>query len=124
MKKLNIDPSIIEEIFISHSHWDHTGGLSDFLAVNPVKVYVPASYSKPDGARDVVKVKEPLRIHENIFSTGELGGIEQSLVVKTELGIVVIAGCSHPGVGGNPKSGIAFWKGLCTYRRAARIQRV
>jgi 7,8-dihydropterin-6-yl-methyl-4-(beta-D-ribofuranosyl)aminobenzene 5'-phosphate synthase len=99
MKKLNIDPFMIEEIFISHSHWDHTGGLSDFLAVNPVKVYVPASFSKPQSARDVVKVKEPLRMHENIFSTGELGGIEQSLVVKTEQGVVVIAGCSHPGVG-------------------------
>ncbi len=98
MKKLDIDPFMIEEIFISHSHWDHTGGLSDFLALNPVKVYVPASYSKPQSAREVVKVEEPLRMHENIFSTGELGGIEQSLVVKTELGVVAIAGCSHPGV--------------------------
>ena len=38
------------------------------------------------------------QIHENIFSTGELRGIEQSLVVRTGKGLVVIVGCSHPGV--------------------------
>ena len=43
-------------------------------------------------------MKAPLEIHENIFSTGELQGIEQSLVVKTQAGLAVIAGCSHPGV--------------------------
>jgi len=99
MEKLCIDPTTIEEIFISHAHWDHTGGISDILRVNPVKIYIPASCPEPRGARQVIRaVKEPLKIHENIFSTGELRGIEQSLVVKTEKGLVVIAGCSHPGV--------------------------
>ncbi len=98
MKKLNIDPAIIDEIFISHSHWDHTGGLSDFLKIKPVNVYIPASCSEPGGAKEVIKVREPFKIHENIFSTGELKGIEQSLIVKTEKGLVIIAGCSHPGV--------------------------
>ncbi|MEA1913194.1 MAG: MBL fold metallo-hydrolase [candidate division WOR-3 bacterium] len=98
MEKLNIDPMIIDEIFISHSHWDHTGGLSDFLKIKPVKVYIPASCPEPGGAKEVIKVKEPFKIHENIFSTGELRDIEQSLVVKTGKGLVIIAGCSHPGV--------------------------
>ncbi|OYD15757.1 MBL fold metallo-hydrolase [candidate division WOR-3 bacterium JGI_Cruoil_03_44_89] len=99
MKKLRIKPAKIGEIFISHAHGDHTGGLSDFLKVNPVKVYVPSSYNAPRNAKEVIKVTESLEIHENIFSTGELRGIEQSLVVKTEKGVVVIVGCSHPGVG-------------------------
>ncbi|GAI83774.1 unnamed protein product, partial [marine sediment metagenome] len=43
MEKLDIDPAVIEEVFISHDHWDHTGGLSDFLKINPVKVYIPQS---------------------------------------------------------------------------------
>jgi len=44
MRKLKIDPLSIEKVFISHLHWDHTGGLSDFLKINPniKKIYVPA----------------------------------------------------------------------------------
>jgi len=97
MERLSIDPTLVEEVFISHAHGDHIGGLSDFLRVNPVKVYVPQSCSRPRGA-EVIKVSKPLKLHENIFSTGELRGIEQSLAVKTEKGLVVVVGCSHPGV--------------------------
>ncbi len=100
MEKLNIEPKDIDEIFISHSHWDHIGGLSDFLKKNKnVKIYAPSScnISKEKEVK-VISVKEPLKIHENIFSTGELKGIEQSMAVKTDKGIVVIAGCSHPGI--------------------------
>jgi 7,8-dihydropterin-6-yl-methyl-4-(beta-D-ribofuranosyl)aminobenzene 5'-phosphate synthase len=103
MDKLNIDPTTIEVIIISHAHLDHTGGLSDFLKINPVRVYIPGSSPKPRGAREVIAVKEPIKIYENVFSTGELRTpralTEQSLVVKMEKGIVVIVGCSHPGVG-------------------------
>ena len=99
MKRLNIKPTAVEEIFISHSHWDHTGGLSDFLKVNPVKVYIPSSFEKPFIAQDVIIVKKSITIGENIFSTGELNGVEQSLIVKTEKGVVIIVGCSHSGVG-------------------------
>ncbi|MEA3442783.1 MAG: MBL fold metallo-hydrolase [Chloroflexota bacterium] len=97
MKKLNIEPASIDEVFISHPHFDHIGGLSDFLKVNPeVKVYVPLSCPKPSRAKETVSVKESLQIHENVFSTGELDGIEQSMAIKTDKGIVIIAGCSHP----------------------------
>lgn len=100
MQKLNIDPSIISEVFISHAHFDHMGGLSDFLKESKdVKVYVPSSCLKPNGAREVISVKEPMQIHKNVFSTGELRVIEQSMAVKSQEGIVVIDGCSHPGVG-------------------------
>jgi len=34
MEKLKINPKEIEDIFISHLHWDHTGGLSSFLRLN------------------------------------------------------------------------------------------
>ncbi|NMB42306.1 MAG: MBL fold metallo-hydrolase [Firmicutes bacterium] len=98
MKKLNIDPGIVEEVFISHDHWDHTGGLHDFLKINPVKVYVPATYYSGQEAKETISIKEPLEIHDNIFTTGELGNIEQSLLIATEKGLVVVVGCSHPGV--------------------------
>ena len=96
MEKLHIDPSSIEEIFISHAHFDHTGGLSDLLKVNKTaKIYVPPSFSGPSG-REVITIQGPTKIHDNVFSTGELDGIEQSMAVKTEKGIVLLVGCSHP----------------------------
>lgn len=97
MEKLNIDPVLIDEVFISHAHFDHVGGLSDFLEVNKeVKVYVPISCPQLSKAKEAISIKQALQIHENVFSTGELDGIEQSMVVKTEKGIVLIVGCSHP----------------------------
>ncbi len=99
MKQLEIDVQTVDEIFISHSHWDHTGGLSSVLALNPTRVCIPQSCLEPAGAKEVIRVKRKVEIHRNVFSTGELSGIEQSLVVKTEKGAVVIVGCSHPGVG-------------------------
>jgi len=99
MEKLSVDPTSIDEVFISHAHGDHTGGLSDFLKVNKrAKLYLPGSMAKIYSLEEVVSVKEPVQIHEGVFSTGELKGIEQSLVVKTAKGLAVIAGCSHPGV--------------------------
>jgi len=99
MEKLDVDPSTIDEVFISHAHGDHTGGLSEILELNPVKVYVPASFYRPLKGAEIIPVKGPLQLHENIFSTGEIDGIEQSLVVKIREGTAVIVGCAHPGVG-------------------------
>ncbi|MFW6114997.1 MAG: MBL fold metallo-hydrolase [Thermodesulfobacteriota bacterium] len=97
MEKLHIDPASIDEVFISHAHFDHTGGLSAFLRANSnVSLYVPRSMGRPEGVDTVVVVNEPLKIHEEVFSTGELDHIEQSMAVKTDKGIVIIAGCSHP----------------------------
>ncbi len=94
MEKLGIDPLSIEEIFISHLHSDHTGGLDEFLKANPKikKIYVPFSL----GIKGEVILKQPQKIHDNVFSTGELEGIEQSMGVETDKGIVLIVGCSHP----------------------------
>jgi len=97
MKKVGIDPKSIDEVFISHAHFDHTGGLSTFLNVNSdVKVYVPASFRGVRGVKEVISVSGSLKIHENVFSTGELDHIEQSMAVKIDKGIVLIVGCSHP----------------------------
>ena len=99
MEKLNIDPLSIDIIFISHAHWDHTGGLSSFLNKNKgVKIYIPNSCPEPSGAKEIIRVTEALEICNGVFSTGELKGIEQSLAIKTEKGLTVVVGCSHPGV--------------------------
>lgn len=111
MEKLGIDPSIVEEVIISHAHFDHTGGLSSFLNVNNnVRIYVPVSLRGIRNAKEVIAVSEPIKIHENIFLTGELQGIEQSLIIKTNKGLVIIAGCSHPGVSNILKAALQFGK--------------
>ncbi len=97
MKKMNIDPKSIDEIFISHPHFDHVGGLSAFLDINNnVKVYAPVSFRGVHGVKEVVHVSGPLKIHENVLSTGEIDNIEQSMAIKTDKGIVLVVGCSHP----------------------------
>jgi len=97
MEKLKLDPKEIEDVFISHLHWDHTGGLSSFLQLNnKVKLWIPSYFPEAKDAREVMEVKKPTKLYEGIYSTGELDGIEQSLCVETEKGIVIIAGCSHP----------------------------
>jgi 7,8-dihydropterin-6-yl-methyl-4-(beta-D-ribofuranosyl)aminobenzene 5'-phosphate synthase len=99
MEKLEIDAASIEEVFISHAHFDHTGGISEFLTVNKkAKFYVPPSFSGPKD-REVITINKPTQIHENVFSTGELDGIEQSMGIITDKGVVVIDGCSHPYMG-------------------------
>ena len=99
MKKLGINPTSIDEVFISHAHFDHIGGLSEFLSKNDkAKIYTPPSFHGLKG-REVITVTEAKKIHENVFSTGQLEGIEQSMGVITEKGIVLIVGCSHPYMG-------------------------
>jgi len=107
MKELNIDPKEIDIVVLSHIHGDHVGGLYSLLEKNPeVVVYLPASFPesfiddvKGYGA-DVVEVQEFLKICEGVYSTGELGTgiIEQSLIIRTEQGLIVITGCAHPGI--------------------------
>lgn len=99
MEQLHINPSAIEEVFISHAHFDHTGGLSALLGVNDhLKLYVPRSVRVVSGVnvKEVISVSAPLQMHENVFSTGEIDHIEESMAVTTEKGVVLIVGCSHP----------------------------
>jgi len=97
MQTLGIDPQQISDVFISHSHFDHTGGLSSFLEQNrDVILWVPPSFRGVKQVKEVMEVKTPRMMYEGIYSTGELEGIEQSLCVDTEKGIVIVAGCSHP----------------------------
>lgn len=100
MKQLGLDPNAIDIIVISHAHADHTGGLSYILGENKhAEMYVPASVTAAIPGRKITRVGESVQICEKVFSTGELKGMEQSLALDTDRGIVVVAGCSHPGVG-------------------------
>lgn len=107
MEKKEIDPKEINLIVLSHIHGDHVGGLEGILKRNgKVKVYIPTSF--PDSLRQKIKsyggeyidVKNSMEISEGVYSTGEMGTWikEQSLIVNTEKGLILITGCAHPGV--------------------------
>ena len=97
MAILGIDPSTIDEVFISHAHHDHVGGLQLFLQKNnAVKLWVPPSMHMIRNAKDISVVHGPVEMQKGIYSTGELDGIEQAMVVETSKGLVLLVGCSHP----------------------------
>jgi 7,8-dihydropterin-6-yl-methyl-4-(beta-D-ribofuranosyl)aminobenzene 5'-phosphate synthase len=99
MKELNIDARHISTIVISHAHDDHTGGLSGILSINEVaELYLPSSFRRAFPGRKVTGVKGPVTIREDIFSTGELEGVEQSLAFRTAKGVFVLTGCAHSGM--------------------------
>ena len=97
LESLKIDPLSIDDIFISHSHFDHMGGLSAFLNKNSdVFIHVPLSVKGIRNVRKVVHYHEPTKIHEHFYTTGELDHLEQSLAIETENGLLLIVGCCHP----------------------------
>lgn len=97
MKILGINPLNITDVFISHNHYDHVGGLSHFLNENKnIILHSPPSFRGVKYAKKVKFYKGPKKIHKGVYSSGEINGIEQSLAVETEKGLLVITGCSHP----------------------------
>ena len=107
MKQLKIDPQEIDVVVLSHIHADHVGGLERVIEENKsVTIYLPASFPKSfkDSLRNsrikFIEVHEPTKICHGVYATGELGTWikEQSLMIHTGRGIMVITGCAHPGI--------------------------
>ncbi len=105
---LGIDPTRVESIFISHWHGDHCGALRQVLSLaeHSVPVYVPVENSS--GIRKIEAVRgkpvicaKPTTILDGLMSTGKMpeGISEHSLIINVESkGLVVLTGCSHPGI--------------------------
>lgn len=111
---MGIRPKSIQKVVISHEHWDHVGGLWHLLAVNPgIPVYVCPDVSREfkdkivASGSDVVEVKPFMEIDRDLYTTGETMALcrygtipEQALVLRTDNGISLIAGCAHNGITG------------------------
>ncbi len=99
MAVLGLDPSAIDLIVISHCHYDHTSGLDKILALNKkAKVFLPSTCSLEIPSSRATFVRDASQIDRDISTTGELRNMEQSLIINTEKGLIVIVGCSHPGL--------------------------
>lgn len=105
MKKLGIQPEDINLVFLSHFHKDHTGGLEKLLKENPnIEVWLPEFF--PSSFKDSIKkigasfkeVEMFQKICEGAFTTGVVEGWikEQSLILDTDKGPIIITGCAHP----------------------------
>lgn len=111
MRKFHVDTARIKHIVLSHDDWDHIAGLWYLLSDRQdITVYVCPKFKREIKARitsfgvRLIEAGGPVRIKEDIYSTGELYGgpdgrkiYEQSIVVKANSGLAIICGCAHPG---------------------------
>jgi 7,8-dihydropterin-6-yl-methyl-4-(beta-D-ribofuranosyl)aminobenzene 5'-phosphate synthase len=118
LKKLEIDPTSIRKLVLSHQHWDHIGGVPEVLRASPgITAYVPASFSKNIRAEiakraRLVEIRGSREIIPGVRSTGELGNKikEQSLLLDSGKGLYVLTGCAHPGLSAIMDSALSFGK--------------
>lgn len=107
LRAMGVEAASITHAVISHRHADHRNGLFPlalknrsmkvfFLDSFPAEVYELAAAV----ALDPVRVREPVEIAPGVLSTGIVHGDpdEQALVIETAGGLVLLTGCSHPGV--------------------------
>jgi len=107
MQQMLISPDSIDIVFLSHIHSDHTGGLWGLIEKNiNIIVYLPKSFPKDFKERlkkkgiKFFEVSNSIQICKDVYSTGELGAYikEQSLIILTDKGLIIITGCAHPGI--------------------------
>jgi len=106
-REMGIDAEKIDLIILSHEHRDHTGGITGFVKFKKgIPVVIPFSFSESfkkkmvEFGLELLLVKEPVKICTNLYSSGEFSGPipEQALILNTKQGLVVMTGCSHPGI--------------------------
>jgi len=153
MKLLNIDPKTIDMIILSHSHFDHTGGLLGIMkrinkeipifahpnifkvsfAIEPEFMYAGIPPLRGGSKEEIERLggvwilsKDPIHLMPGVFTLGEITKEEKAefekkvtiglyrlekgrvipdsvedeigLAVNTRKGLVIIVGCSHPGI--------------------------
>ncbi len=107
LEKMEVDPSSITQAVISHQHPDHRNGIYKLFPRHPsIRIhFLKAFYEKAYDEATAVgmtpnRVTGPFEVEPGVHSTGMIPGDppEQSLVVETSKGIVLLVGCGHPGV--------------------------
>ncbi|MBV5310098.1 MAG: MBL fold metallo-hydrolase [Chromatium okenii] len=108
MQVLGIDPREIDTVFLSHTHWDHIGGVDSILELNPnVTLVLHEGFSKHlindlrRLCRTLIVVgAEPYELAPGIYSTGMLAADppEHALILEVNARLALIGGCSHPGI--------------------------
>lgn len=107
MKKMGFEPGNIRKLILSHDHWDHTGGLKTLLNVKAdIDVYALSSFSDDlkqliiENDAHLFANDDPRMIIPGVYTTGALNTSikEQSLILETKKGLIIITGCAHYGI--------------------------
>lgn len=110
MKLMGLDIKTINNIVISHNHWDHRGGLWQLLdKKNDANVYACCdlikefrdkistySFRKVEGFQEIDKGIHSSGCFKAVYKGADL--YEQTLIAKSEKGISIICGCAHFGI--------------------------
>jgi 7,8-dihydropterin-6-yl-methyl-4-(beta-D-ribofuranosyl)aminobenzene 5'-phosphate synthase len=114
-KKMGIDFKDIDILFISHSHWDHIGGIDTVIEENPnITLIIPNTLSKhfikdlKTLVKKVIIIDKFTHIIDNLYSTGIMGKDmkEHSLIIEENTKLFIISGCSHSGIDNIEKTAI------------------
>lgn len=111
MTRLGLDYEHVNDIFISHNHWDHIYGLPGVAGVKgfQVNTFVPETsvdaIAQQMPRLKITSVDTFKELYPGIYTTGEISSVyqntkiaEQSLILEFEDTLIVIVGCSHPGI--------------------------
>jgi 7,8-dihydropterin-6-yl-methyl-4-(beta-D-ribofuranosyl)aminobenzene 5'-phosphate synthase len=108
IEKLNIHLNEITHLVVSHRHWDHRAGLEKVLArlSETTKIFLPKYFRSPFlkwkfKSLAFTRSTSLMEIGNNLYSLTLRAGFllhEQTLIVSTSKGLVLITGCAHPGI--------------------------
>ena len=103
---LHVDVSRIQAVVFSHEHADHTGGVAALGERSGLPTFFPASFGE---ATRALFLRQALRLMPVSKATAVLPGFavsdemgvqihEAALVAEIPDGLIVVAGCAHPGI--------------------------